>query len=101
MALRRRHAQTVRDNSFSYKIDSVAQTYEILNSKQHQICIIGSKVTATFVNEGILPIGGCASERVFASSLRSRLVLIVKATNLSPISVVLTTGYAAPKDGTS
>ena len=36
--------------------------------------MIGSKVTANLPNGWILPIGGVASGRVFACSLRSRLV---------------------------
>ena len=43
-ALRRRHAQTVKDRSFSYKIDYFIVSF--LNSKGHQNPITGSKVKA-------------------------------------------------------
>ena len=42
--------------------------------KGHLNRFIGSKVTAIFVNGGILPSGGVASGRVCACSLRRRLV---------------------------
>ena len=47
---------------------------KFLNPKGHQNPISGSKVTAILMKGGILPIGGVASGRVWACSLRSRLV---------------------------
>ena len=54
--LRRRHALTVADGAFRYKIDYVAIVKEILNPEGHLNCINGSKVTAVFLNCLILPI---------------------------------------------
>ena len=48
-ALRRRHAQTVRDRSSSYKIDYVIVIKNFLNPEGHQNRISGSKVTAILV----------------------------------------------------
>ena len=48
---------------------------KILNLEGHLNPFIGSKVAAILVNRGILPLGGVASGRVCACSLRSRLVL--------------------------
>ena len=49
---------------------------EILNLEGHQNCCIGSKVMTILLNGWILPNGGALSWRVFACSLRSRLVYI-------------------------
>ena len=65
-ALRRCHAQTVRDNSSSYKIDYVIVIKKFLNLKGHQNFITGSKVTVILVNGWILPVGGDTSGRVCA-----------------------------------
>jgi hypothetical protein len=46
IALRRRHAQTVKDSSSSYKIDYVIVIKTFLNPEGHQNRISGSKVTA-------------------------------------------------------
>ena len=46
-----------------------------LNPEGHQNRISGSKVTAILLKGWTLPIGGVASGRVCACSLRSRLVL--------------------------
>ena len=75
-ASRRRHAQTVRDSSSSYKIDYVIVIKTFLNPEGHQNPISGSKVTAILVKGWILPIGGASSGRVCACSLRSRLVYL-------------------------
>ena len=69
-ALRRRHAQTVKDSSSSYKIDYVIVIKKFLNLKGHQNCITGLRVTAILVKGYILPIGGVASTRVCACTLR-------------------------------
>ena len=58
----------------SYKIDYVIVIKNFLNPEGHQNRISGSKVTAVLLVGWILPIGGVASERVCACSLRSRLV---------------------------
>ena len=73
-ALRRRHAQTVGDSSSSYTIDYVIVIKTFLNPEGHQNPISGSKVTVILLKGWILPIGGVASGRVCACSLRSRLV---------------------------
>ena len=73
-ALRRRHAKTVRDRSYSYKIYYIIVIKNILNPQKHQNPISGSKVTAILLKAWILPIGGVALGRVCACSLRIRLV---------------------------
>ena len=60
-ALRRRHAQTVRDSTSSYKIDYVIVIKNFLNPEGHQNPISGSKVTAILLKGWILPIGGASS----------------------------------------
>ena len=45
-ALRRRHAQTVRDRASSYKIDYVIGNKSFINPEGHHNPISGSKVTA-------------------------------------------------------
>ena len=56
-ALRRRHAQTVRDSYFSYKIDHVIVIKTFLNPEGHQNPISGSKVMAILLKGCILPVG--------------------------------------------
>ena len=73
-ALRRRHAQTVRVSTSSYKIDYVIVIKTFLNPEGHQNTISGSNITVILLKGWILPIGGVASGRVCACSLRSRLV---------------------------
>ena len=73
ISLRRRHALTVADGSFSHKINYVFK--EIPNPKGHPNRITGSKVMANLLNWWILPIGGASLGRVCACSLCSRLVL--------------------------
>ena len=46
IALRRRHAQTVKDSYSSYKIDDVIILKTFLNPEGHQNCSSGSEVTA-------------------------------------------------------
>ena len=48
-ALRRRHAQAVRDSSLSYKIDYVIAIKILLDPEGHQNGITGSKVPAILV----------------------------------------------------
>ena len=60
-ALRRRHAQTVRDSSSSYKIDYVIVIKTYLNPEGHQNRISGSKVTAILLKGWVLPIGGTSA----------------------------------------
>ena len=55
ISVRRRHALTVADSAFSYKIDYVKNFKEILNPEGHLNRIIGSKVTAILLNGWILP----------------------------------------------
>ena len=64
---RRRHALIVEDGAFSHKIDYVSTfLLENLNLKWHPNRITSSKVTAIFLNGGILPIGGVPSITVLA-----------------------------------
>ena len=55
ISLRRRHAQTVKNNASSHKTNSNYIFSEILNFEGHQKCCIGSKVTAILLNLWILP----------------------------------------------
>ena len=64
----------VKDSSSSYKIDYVIVIKNFLNPEGHPNRITGSKVTAILLKGWILPIGGVASGRVCACSMRSRLV---------------------------
>ena len=50
----------------------------MLNFKGNLNCMIGSKVTTVLLEGWILPIGGVASGRVCACSLRSRLVILTR-----------------------
>ena len=63
-ALRRRHAQTVRDSSSSYNTDYVIVIKTFLSPEGHQNRISGSKVTAILLKGWILPIGGASAVRV-------------------------------------
>ena len=74
IALRRRHAQTVRDSSSSYKIDYVIVIKTFLIPEWHQNCICGSKVTAILLKGWILPIGGASSLEGLRSTGLPRLV---------------------------
>ena len=65
----------VKDGSFSrHKIDYIAILKEILNIKGHSNRLTGSKVSVILLNGWILPLGGVASGRACAGSLRSTLV---------------------------
>jgi hypothetical protein len=61
IALRHRHAQTIRDSSSGYKIDYVKVIKNFLNPKGHQNPINGSKVTAILLKGWILAIGGASA----------------------------------------
>ena len=50
--------------AFSHNIDYATIFKEILNPEGQPNYIIGSKVTAIFLNGWILPIGGASSGRV-------------------------------------
>ena len=76
ISLWRRHAQTVRDSSFSYKIDYFIVIKTFLNPEGHQNRISGSKVTAILVKEWILPVGGASSVEGLRSTGLPRLVCI-------------------------
>ena len=56
-ALRRRHAQTVRDRTSSYKIDYFIVIKNFLNPEGHQNPISGSKVTAILLKGGFCLLG--------------------------------------------
>ena len=76
IALRHRYAQTIRENSSSYKIDYFIVIQKCLNPERHHNPISGSKVTAIILKGLILLIGGVASRRVCACSLHRRLVSV-------------------------
>ena len=83
-ALQRRHAQTVRDSSSSYKIDKVRVITHFLNPKRHQNPINGSTVTAILLKGWILPMGGASAMEGLRSMGLSRLVF-----QLSPLIIFL------------
>ena len=56
-ALRRRHAQMVRDRSSSYKIDFVIVIKTFLNSERHQKSHQWFKSYGHFTERGIFPMG--------------------------------------------
>ena len=64
----------VEDGALSHKIDYFPIFQTNLNLEGHLNRFTASKVTAIFVNGGIIPRGEVASGRVCACSLRSRLV---------------------------
>ena len=61
----------VEDGAFSHKINYVTIFQEILNLEGHQNPITGSIITAILLNGLVLPVGGVASGRVCACSLRT------------------------------
>ena len=73
-ALRRHHAQTVRDSSSSYKIDYVIVIKTFLNPEGHQNLINGSKVTAILLKGWISPVGGASAVEDLQSTGLPRLV---------------------------
>ena len=75
-ALRRRHAQAVRDSSSSYKIDYVIVIKNFLNPEGHQNPISGSIVTAILLKGWILPIGGASAVEGLRSTGLPHLVII-------------------------
>ena len=82
-ALRRRHAQTVRDSSSSYKIDYFIVIKNFLNPKGHQNCISGSKVTAILLKGWICPIGGsapgaCAAGLFSTKNAKKKLLVLTR-----------------------
>ena len=60
-ALQRRHAQTVKDSSSSYKIEYVIVIKNFLNLEGHQNPINDSKFTAILLKGWILSIGGASA----------------------------------------
>ena len=74
IVLQRRHAQTVRNSSSSYKVDYVKVIKTILNPEGHQNLISGSKATAISLKGCILPIGGASSVEGLRSTGIPRLV---------------------------
>ena len=83
-ALRRRHAQTVRDRCSSFKIDYVIVIKNFLNPEGHQNPITDSKVTAILLKSGFYLLVELQRGRICACSLRSRLVM--KYYNTEPIA---------------
>ena len=77
-ALRRRHSQTIRDSSSSYKIDFVIVIKTFLNPEGYQNCISGFKVTAILLKGWILPIGESSAVEGLRSTGLPRLVCRLK-----------------------
>ena len=75
-ASRRRHAQTVRDSTSSYKIDYVIVIKTFLNPEGHQNRISGSKVTAILLKGWLLPMGGASAGKGLRSTGLPRLVSV-------------------------
>ena len=51
----------VEDGAFSHKIDYITFCKEILNIKEHQNCVTGSRFTLVLLNGWIWPIGGASA----------------------------------------
>ena len=51
-----RHAPMVGNGAFNHEIDYITNILKILNLKEHQNCITGSRVTAILLNGWIFPI---------------------------------------------
>ena len=64
----------VEDGALNHKINYIVIFEDNVNPEGHLNCFIGSKVTAIWVNGGILHRGEASSGRICACSLRSRLV---------------------------
>ena len=75
-ALRRHHAQTVRDSTSSYKINYVIVIQNFLNPKGHRNPFSGSTIMAILLKRWILSIGGASAGEGLPCSLRSRLVFV-------------------------
>ena len=73
-ALRRPHAQMVRDSSSSYKIDYVIVIKTFLNPGGHQNPINGSKVTAILLMGWISPVGRASAVEGLQTTGLPRLV---------------------------
>ena len=73
-ALRRRHAQTVKDSTSSYKMNYVIEIKNFQNSEGHQNIVSCVKVTAILLKGWILSIDEVALGRICACNLRSRLI---------------------------
>ena len=74
-AVWRRHAQTVRVSTSSYKIDYVIVIKNFLNPKDHQNPITGSKVLAILLKGWISPLGGASAVEGLWSTGLLRLVI--------------------------
>ena len=66
----------VEDGAFSHKIDYVTFCKEILNIKEHQNCVTGSRVTKVLLNGWIWLIGGASALEGLLSTRFTRLVFI-------------------------
>ena len=82
-ALRRRHAQTVRDCSSSYKIEYVIVIKTFLNPEGYQNRISGLKVTVILLKGWILPIGEYSAVEGLRSTGLPRLVFFSITIHLS------------------
>ena len=80
--LRRRHVQTVRDSTSSYKIDYVIVIKNFLNPEEHQNPFSGSKVTAILLKGRILSIVGASA----GEGLPCSLILLIATSNFLKIS---------------
>ena len=76
-ALRRRHAQMMRDSSSSYKIDCFIVIKTILNPVGHQNCISGLKVRTILLKGWILHIGEASAVEGLRSTGLPRLVFLM------------------------
>ena len=73
-ALRRHHAQTVRDSSFQYKIDYFIMIKNFLMPEGHENPICGSTITAILLKGLILLTGGASAVEVLRSTVLPCLV---------------------------
>ena len=66
----------VEYGAFRHEINYVTIFLEILNPKERQNCITGSKVTAILLNGWILFVSGIASGRVCAQPAKQASLII-------------------------
>ena len=89
-ALRRRHAQTVRDRASRYKVDYVIVIKSFLNHEGHQNPISGSKVNAILLKGWIWPIGEASTgEGLRLQPAQQACLLDISTLNCSPPHILL------------
>ena len=95
-ALQRRHAQTVRGSTSSYKIDYVIVIRTFLNPERHQNRKTGSKVTVILLKGWILPIGGASAvEGLWSTGLPLLVFIHLPVSIQFPTSLLIVQPHSA------